>query len=334
MPEPQSDRRPPDLDVLRREGWSRGHATRPAPPGAVRDAVGALVRVGTQVVRLARAPFDATLAIAGAQLGRAISAGEEPGREPLTVRARGRDVEVTPEALAAAYPAASGRLLVLVPPPGADEQLWEVGSQHTGGTYAQRLQARLDWAPVVLRQGPGLTFSEAAITLSSLLQRLVTAWPVPVEQLVLVGAGTGGLAVRGACGVRTLEERPWTDLVTHVVALGTPALGVPGQAVTTGVGRRLDEQLAGVVVVEPAVVDVPPLPGAAYVLVSDELSVRPHRVGHLVGEVMWRRHRPAGRARKGRDLFPTAHRFEVAASPDEPLTNHRDVHRALLEWLA
>ena len=66
--------------------------------------------------------------------------------------------------------------------------------------------------------------------------------------------------------------------------------------------------------------------------VAERPLLRPGPLGSLLGGVVWWRHRRGGRPRHVVDLFPEAESFELA--PGEPLTNRRDVHDALLRWLA
>jgi len=142
--------------------------------------------------------------------------------------------------------------------------------------------------------------------------------------MVLIGAGDGGLLARGALGVRLPGTRPWTELVTELVALGTPSLGTP-----PGPRRRLEEELAGVVVVDPAVLDVSPLDHVDYLLVSERAQGRPGPLGRALGGLL-RWGRPT---RRVHDLFPTGERFAVSTHRS-PLPNHPEVHDALLRWLS
>lgn len=258
--------------------------------------------------------------LAGPTAGRAL-------RRPLAVRHGGRDLDPTPERLAAAFPDATGRVLVLVPGPGEGEQVW--GSSPT---YAERLQGVHGWTPVLLRHSADTSLSESAVVLSALLQQLVDGWPVPVERLVLLGHGLGGLAARNAAGVRPLGATPWPSLVTEVIALGSPYLAVDeaaGVPAVGTVGRRLDQALAGIVVADQQIVDVPLIEGADYLLITDRIATRANPMGRVVGELLWWRHR--GR-RRVQELFPTAETFALPTT-QEPLANHRDIHDALLRWL-
>ncbi|HEY0889629.1 MAG TPA: hypothetical protein VGE38_08475 [Nocardioides sp.] len=272
-------------------------------------------------------PLSAPLArLAGPPAGRTV-------RRALAVRVAGRDLVPDPESLAAAYPDATGRILVLVPGAGEDERVWQTGVEQTGASYGDRLAALLGWTPVTLRHDPGAELSVTGLELGGLLQQLVDGWPVPAERIVLLGHGTGGLVARGACGVQSLGATPWRPLVTELIALGTPHLAASQQPVTRGVGRAIDEALAGIVVVGRDVVDVPALPGVDYLLITDRTQTRGNPVGRALGELLWWRHRLPATRREVQDLFPTAERFEVSTGT-QPLANHTDVHDALLRWLA
>jgi hypothetical protein len=291
------------------------------------DLVRLAWRLSGQASRPAAAAVSAAVpaALAG-QLARIAVQARPPG-PVVTLRVDGRDRPVDPDVVARLAVDGSGRVLVLVPSSGGDERTWQRGVDGTGSTYGDRLAALLGWSPVLLRHdgdGP----AEGAPVLGSLLQRLVEAWPVPVTRIVLVAEGDGGLLVRGALGVRPPGPRPWTALVTEVVALGTPQLGTDREP-RSGVERRLEEELAGLVVVGPEVLDVPPLEHVDYLLVADRAAGRPHPVGRVLGGLLWWRQR----SRRVHDLFPSAERFAVPAHA-HPLVNHPEVHDALLRWLA
>jgi hypothetical protein len=266
-----------------------------------------------------------------AAVGRAGGRDVRP-RPVVALRVDGRDQPVVSEVLERLDRDGSGRLLVLVPASGSDERTWQQGVAGTGATYADRLADLLGWSPITVRYDAGEPLPQAAPALAALLQRVVDGWPVPVSRIVLVAAGDGGLLARGALGLRQPGPRPWSDLVSELVALGTPHLGSDAAAaapVVGGVGRRLERELAGVVVAGPEVRDVPPLDHVHYLLVADRATARTHPAGQLLAGALRRR----GRARTVHDLFPTAERFEVATA-EQPLVNHPEVHDALLRWLA
>lgn len=267
---------------------------------------------------------------------------------PMAVRLSGRDVDPSGPALAAAYPEATGQLVVFLHGLCENEAYWGLGRERTGTTYAEMLGER-GWTPLMLRANTGQPLRENGAALASLLQRLVEEWPVEVTRIALVGHSLGGLVVRAASAVVSEAPSPWTPLVSDVVTLGTPHLGAPiawgighgsrGLALlreTAPLGRILDWRSRGVHdLVAGLAEDVPPLPHARYHLVAATLTrSRTHPVGDVVGDLLVRPRSAYGRARSGRDLFPGADVVHVGRTDHFGLLNHPDVHAALREWLA
>lgn len=282
----------------------------------------ATLGVGVRLVGIGRAP----LALASGQLGRR----DAPVGVPVRVRCEGADVAPDPESLCRAFPHATDRLVCFVPSPEETEDVWSAGRDVVGVGYPDRLAALLDWTPLHLRVDPDLEPDRAGVELAAVLQRLVEGWPTDVRRIVLVGHGAGGLAIRAAGGVRSLATTAWTDLVSDVVLLGTPHLAVPARG--SGAARRLEEQLTGITTTDVADPDVAPLDGARYAVVTDRAD-RPSLAGALVGNLLWWRQRATLRPRNAHALFPTASLHRVGGR-EAGLTNHPEVHRALLDWLA
>ncbi len=266
----------------------------------------------------------------------------------MAVRAGGRDVPPEGAHLAAAFPEASGRIVVFLHGLCENESYWNRWRERTGTTYGETV-AEAGWTPVFLRANTGLGLRENGVALSALLQRLVEEWPVPVRRITLVGHSMGGLIARAAGAVAHGAERPWAELVSDVVTLGTPHLGAPiargiGHG-SRGLGRRpetatfgriLDLRSVGVHdLVAGLAEDVPPLPHARYRLVAATVTARPrHPLGHVVGDLLVRVPSAYGRDRHGRELFPGADVLHVGRTDHFGLLNHPEVHRALRDWLA
>lgn len=264
----------------------------------------------------------------------------------LAVRHDGRDVLPDPDRLAAAFPAATGRVVVFLHGLCENESHWERGRDQRGTTYPEEL-ADLGWTPVRLRANTGLPLRENGVALAALLQRLVEAWPVPVDRIALVGHSLGGLVLRAAGAVSTEEGRPWTSRVSDVVTLGTPHLGAPlARGVATGsgwlarapesaaFGRILDWRSVGIHdLVEGLAEDVPALPNARYRLVAGTLTESPrHPVGAWIGDGLVRPSSAHGRG-GGRSLFPGAEALHVPRAGHFDLLNHPGVAEALRGWL-
>src|SRR3954463_9225101 len=152
----------------------------------------------------------------------------------MTLRQAGQVVPVQADALAAAYPEARGRLVVFLHGLTETEGAWCYKSERHHGrpgvTYGTLLAEDLGLAPLFPRYNTGLHISDNGRRLADLLDRLVEAWPVPVQDLVLVGHSMGGLVARSAlhqAASGTEEAEPWTAAVCDTVTLGTPHLGAP-----------------------------------------------------------------------------------------------------------
>jgi pimeloyl-ACP methyl ester carboxylesterase len=152
----------------------------------------------------------------------------------MSVRTAGRDVPLTTAALAEAFPRAGGRLVVFLHGLTETEGAWCFRSARHHGTpgvtYGALLERDLGRTAVFLRYNTGLHVSDNGRQLDALLAALVTAWPVPVEDVVLIGHSMGGLVARSAlhrAGSGTPDAHAWTTLVRDTITLGTPHLGAP-----------------------------------------------------------------------------------------------------------
>ena len=74
----------------------------------------------------------------------------------------------------------------------------------------------------------GLHISQNGQMLAGMLERLQLLWPVPIDELVLVGHSMGGLVARSAGYYGVQQHHWWTAAVGHVVCLGSPHLGAEG----------------------------------------------------------------------------------------------------------
>lgn len=140
-----------------------------------------------------------------------------PLASPMDFRREGRSLDLSRAALAESFPSATSKVLVLVPGSCMSERLWLRG----GHDHGQALARDLGFSPVYLRYNSGLHIGHNGAAFAVLLRRLVGAWPVPIDDLVLLCHSMGGLVARSA-----LDLDP-TLPVRRMVFLGTPHHGSP-----------------------------------------------------------------------------------------------------------
>jgi triacylglycerol lipase len=118
-----------------------------------------------------------------------------------------------PDALAAALPAPTGKLCILVHGLCVNERVWRYREDPTLD-YGRLLQRDLGFTPFYLRYNTGLHISQNGRRLAALLEQLFRAYPRPVEELTLIGHSMGGLVLRSACfyGVEAGHAWPRTSL--------------------------------------------------------------------------------------------------------------------------
>ncbi len=262
------------------------------------------------------------------------------------IRVDGRDVPTDSASLAETFPEATRDLVIFVHGLMEHERHWFRRHDELP-SYGEALAANGSWTPVYLRVNTGLSLKENGIALSSLFDRMVANWPVPVRRIVLVGHSMGGLVLRAACAVQTDFDDNWTDRVTNVVLLGTPNLGAPLERLVAvgsralGVlpesapfGRILEYRSIGILDLRQGLAaDVQNLPHARYHLVSATLGATPrHPLSVALGDLLVRHPSALGRGRHG-EMFPGADVFHLPNADHFDLLNHPDIHQKLQEWL-
>jgi pimeloyl-ACP methyl ester carboxylesterase len=193
-----------------------------------------LVRAGAEAASAARAPDARSIERTAA--GRAMVSARNgafgdtmvrranPLALGMSVRRRGRDLELTRAAIGRAYPNAKPRLAVFVHGLCETDDAWKhAAAWHV--PYGHRMDFELGYTPVYLRYNTGRHVSENGRDLAQLLERLVAEWPVAVHELVLIGHSMGGLVARSACHYGAGSA--CVAKVHHVFTLGTPHRGAP-----------------------------------------------------------------------------------------------------------
>jgi triacylglycerol esterase/lipase EstA (alpha/beta hydrolase family) len=277
---------------------------------------------------------------------------------PMCVRVDGR--ALTPaEFAAAAEPTA--RICVFLH--GLMETEFSWGPE----PYGERLQRDLGITPVQIRYNSGRRISQNGASLDELLEELVAAWPVQLEQVALVGHSMGGLVARSAAHQASLRGAAWVRQVLHVVSLGSPHMGAPlEQSVhylsaalsalpeTKPFGSFLRRRSGGIrdlrqgslvdadwTECDPdalrarACEEVPLLEGATHCFVSATVTADPrHPLGRLLGDCLVLVPSAAGRSRTRRIGFRDEDGIHIGGANHFTLLRHPRVYAQLKTWLA
>jgi triacylglycerol lipase len=140
--------------------------------------------------------LETTLAVLNGLVGNYLSrTGNGLATEMALYRAD-LPLPTTRAALAAAFPTASARLVVLVHGLMTTESHWRMPD---GSDYGSLLERDRGWTAAYVRYNTGVAIAENGANLSALLQKLIEAYPATVEEVLLIGFSMGGLVIRAAC---------------------------------------------------------------------------------------------------------------------------------------
>jgi pimeloyl-ACP methyl ester carboxylesterase len=155
---------------------------------------------------------DAFIAALNGVWGDHLAATDNPIAIQMSLRIGGRPYQ-------AALNAPTGKVLVLVHGLAMNDLQW---TRHAHD-HGQALARDLGFTPVYLHYNSGRHVSQNGRDFAALLDGLVANWPVPMQELVIVGHSMGGLVARSAC--RIGDRTSWMALLTKLVFLGTPHHG-------------------------------------------------------------------------------------------------------------
>jgi pimeloyl-ACP methyl ester carboxylesterase len=142
---------------------------------------------------------------------------------PMALRQRGHALPLEADALRAALgdQRAPTRLVVLIHGSSMNDAQWT----RNGHDHGAALARDLGYAAIYAHYNSGRHVSTNGAELADLLERLVTAWPTPVDELAIVGHSMGGLVARSACAVAEGDGQRWRATLRTLICLGTPHHG-------------------------------------------------------------------------------------------------------------
>ena len=158
----------------------------------------------------------------------------------MSLRCDGRPLLLEKAALRQRFPEATGKVLVMVHGLCMHDLQWSMGGKNESGySHADVLAKKLGYTPVYLHYNTGLHTSINGQQFDVLLEQLVRAWPLPVEDLTLLTHSMGGLVSRSACHAGEQSGRVWRSMLKNIVFLGTPHHGAPLERVGNWIDRAL-----------------------------------------------------------------------------------------------
>jgi pimeloyl-ACP methyl ester carboxylesterase len=249
---------------------------------------------------------------------------------------------------------------------GETDASWRLRADAQGPGYGACLRRDLGHTPLELRYNTGLHISDNGRSLAALVEELHEAWPVAIEEIVIVGHSMGGLVARSACHYGSVEAHAWTSAVRHVFCLGSPHLGAPLEKSVNALGWALGRvpetrPLANLLGVRSAGIkdlrygacveedwcdcdpdelltdrchDVPLLPGARFYFVAATLSRRPgDPLGAILGDLLVRVPSASGEGRRRKVGFAIEDGHHVGGLTHFDLLNHPAVYDQIRAWI-
>jgi len=166
---------------------------------------------------------EALLAVLNGVLGDYLMERGNPLAITMRLRTAGKPLALTADALRAALPDATRKLVVLVHGSCMNDLQWNRRGHDHGAALARELGA----TPIYVHYNTGLHISSNGRALDALLEQLVAGWPVPLETLAIVGHSMGGLVARSACHVAEQAGHAWRQQLRSLVTIGSPHHGAP-----------------------------------------------------------------------------------------------------------
>jgi pimeloyl-ACP methyl ester carboxylesterase len=166
---------------------------------------------------------EAVLAVLNGVLGDYLAATNNPLAIPMCLRRDGRTLELAGQALVAAVPQPSGKLVVLAHGLCMNDLKWK----RRGHDHGAALARDLGYTPLYLHYNSGRHISTSGREFAHLMDALVEQWPVPLKELVIIGHSMGGLVSRSACHYGAVAGNDWLRHLRKLVFLGTPHHGAP-----------------------------------------------------------------------------------------------------------
>jgi pimeloyl-ACP methyl ester carboxylesterase len=117
----------------------------------------------------------------------------------------------------------SGKIVLLVHGLCMNDRQW----LRDGHDHGAALAKQFGYTPLYVRYNTGQHISVNGSALLKLLEKLTSAWPEPIDEIVVVAHSMGGLVSRSAIHHADASTLTWQRHLKRVFFLGTPHHGAP-----------------------------------------------------------------------------------------------------------
>jgi hypothetical protein len=170
---------------------------------------------------------EALIAALNGVMGDHLAATGNPLAIPMRLRIGGLPLELSKEAIAAAIAKPRGRILLLVHGLCMSDLQWKRNGHDHGAALAADPAIAPPFTALYLHYNSGLHVSTNGREFAGVIESLLGAWPVAVEEIAFVAHSMGGLVTRSAIHYGRVACHRWPALVSKIVFLGTPHDGAP-----------------------------------------------------------------------------------------------------------
>jgi len=153
--------------------------------------------------------------------GRAPRPAGSAGTTKSTPSSRAASTRVSAATDAESSPSTS-KLLLLIHGLCMNDRQW-LRDEHDHGAALESL----GYTPIYLRYNSGLKVAANGRQLAAEIDTLLADWPLPVDEIVMLGHSMGGLVARSAIHYGHVANRGWISQLKSLICLGTPHLGAP-----------------------------------------------------------------------------------------------------------
>lgn len=164
---------------------------------------------------------EAVVAALNGVMGDRLAAQGNPLAIRMSLQHGGQALPLSSPDLAQRLPGARDRVLLMVHGLCMGPTQW----LRNGHDHGQALAEAGGFTPLYLHYNSGRHVSDNGRDLAALLRDLHQQWPVPLEDIVILGHSMGGLVARSAC--HQAQGEPWLARLSKLVFLGTPHQGAP-----------------------------------------------------------------------------------------------------------